>query len=107
MIDKSLAFTVRRARLLLGMTLPEFASLYGVDEKQACRWECGIDHPKPEIWARIRSLTLKAYPLLDDELIEASPVYKYIADMKDLPHPVIASRAITEVLAAVGASEAQ
>jgi len=33
MIDKSVPFIVRRARLLLGMTVAEFAGLYGVTKQ--------------------------------------------------------------------------
>src|SRR5271165_5054672 len=106
MPDKSVAFTIRRARLLLGMTQSEFASLYGVGEATVYQWELGLARPKPEIWERLRRLTLKAYPLLDEELVSASPVYKYIADVKDLARPIVASRPIMKILAEVGASEA-
>ncbi len=102
MIDKSVAFTVRRARLLLGMTQSEFAGLYGVDEVTVSRWERGLAHPNPEIWARLRDLTLKASSSLDEDLVKASPIYKYLADMKDLTHPIVASKGIIEALKAVG-----
>jgi transcriptional regulator with XRE-family HTH domain len=102
MIDKSVAFTVRRARLLLGMTQSEFASLYGVDEVTVSRWERGLAHPNPEIWARLRDLTLKASSSLDEDLVKASPIYKYLADMKDLTHPIVASKGVIEAMKAVG-----
>jgi len=106
MIDKSVAFTVRRARLLLGMTQMQLAELFGVDEATVYQWELGVYRPSAEIWTRLRNITLKAYPFLDEELVRASPVYKWIADMKDLAHPVVASHAIMEFLAAIGASGA-
>jgi transcriptional regulator with XRE-family HTH domain len=106
MADKSVAFTVRRARLLLGMTVAEFAGLYSVDEATITQWECGLLHPNPETWARLRRLSLSAYSSLDEDLVRASPVHKYIADMKDLAHAIVASKAVTEALEAVGASDA-
>ena len=106
MIDKSVAFSVRRARLLLGMTRLQFAELYGVDEATVYHWGLGLYRPSAEIWARLRKITLQAYPYLDEELVRASPVYKCIADMKDLTHPIVASRPVPELLKAVGAPEA-
>jgi transcriptional regulator with XRE-family HTH domain len=107
MIDKSVAFIVRRARLLLGMTRMQFAELYGVDEATVYQWELGLHRPSAEIWERLCNITLQAYPFLDEELVRASPVNKCIADMKDLAHPVVGSRAIMEALRAVGAPEAE
>jgi transcriptional regulator with XRE-family HTH domain len=105
MIDKSVAFTVRRARLLLGMTRMQLAELYGVDEGTVYQWELGVLHPKPEIWARLRDLTLKASSALDEDLVKASPLYKYLVDMKDLTNAIVASKGIAEVLEAVGCLE--
>ncbi len=65
MTDKSVPFIVRRARLLLGMTVAEFAGLYGVDKATVAQWERGLAHPNPLVWARIRSITLSASSLLD------------------------------------------
>ena len=100
MVDKSVAFIVRRARLLLGMNLLELAMLYGVDEATVSRWELGLTHPKPGIWARLRSITLKASSSLDEDLVRASPVYKVIVDMNDLTHPIVASKGIIEAVEA-------
>ena len=105
MIDKRAAFTVRRARLLLGATRTEFAAIYGVIEETVSRWERGIDDPKPETWARLRSLTLKASSALDDDLVRASPLYKFLVDVKNLTHPIVSSKGIIEALKAIGASE--
>jgi len=105
MIDKRAAFTVRRARLLLGATRTEFAAIYGVDEATVSRWERGIDQPKPETWARLRTITLKASSALDVDLVRASPLYKFLVDMKDLTHPIVTSKGVIEALKAVGASE--
>jgi transcriptional regulator with XRE-family HTH domain len=105
MIDKSVPFIVRRARLLLGMTVAEFAGLYGAAEATVSQWECGITHPHPQIWARIRSLTLSASSLLDEELVRVSRLYKVIVDFDDLTRPIVASKGIIEALDAVGASE--
>ena len=74
MTGKSVPFIVRRARLLLGMTVAEFAGLYGVDEATVAQWERGLAHPAPQVWAHIRSITLSASSLLDDELVRASLV---------------------------------
>ncbi len=102
-IDKSVPFIVRRARLLLGMTVTEFGGLYGVDEATVNQWECGLAHPNPQIWARVRSITLSASSLLDEELVRASPLCKYIADMEDLTRPIAISKGIIEAAEAVGA----
>jgi transcriptional regulator with XRE-family HTH domain len=103
MIDKSVPFLVRRARLLLGMTVAEFAGLYGVDEAIVSQWERGLAHPPPQVWARIRSITLRASSVLDEELVRASPIYKFIVDMEDLTKPIVASKGIIEALNEVGA----
>ena len=105
MIDKRAAFTVHRARLLLGATRTEFAAIYGVDEATVSRWERGIDQPKAETWARLRTITLKASSALDVDLVRASPLYKFLVDMKDLTHPIVTSKGVIEALKAVGASE--
>jgi transcriptional regulator with XRE-family HTH domain len=107
MIDKSVPFIVRRARLLLGMTRNQFAILYGVDEAAVYQWECGLAHPGREIWARLRNLTLKAGSLLDEDLVRISPLYKIIVGMDDLTRPIVTSRGITEALKALGASEGE
>jgi transcriptional regulator with XRE-family HTH domain len=107
MIDKSVAFIVRRARLLLGMTQSELASLYGVDEAAVSRWECGVAHPRPEIWARLRDLTLKASSSLDEDLVEASPLCKCLVDLKDLTHNVVVSKGMMEAMKAVGIQQAE
>jgi len=106
MIDKSVPFIVRRARLLLGMTGAEFAGPCGVDEVTVSQWERGLAYPAPQVWARIPSITLSASSVLDEELVRASPLYKFIVDMDDLTKPIVASKGIIEALEAVGASEA-
>jgi transcriptional regulator with XRE-family HTH domain len=105
MTDKSVPFIVRRARLLLGMTVAEFADLCGVDEAAVAQWDRGLAHPPPQVWARIRSITLSASSLLDQELVRASPLYKFIADMEDLTSPIAVSKGIIEAIEAVGASK--
>jgi transcriptional regulator with XRE-family HTH domain len=92
MIDKSVPFIVRRARLILGMTREQFAMLYGVDDAVASQWERGLAQPGPETWARLRSITLKAHSVLAEELVKVSPLYKVIADMEDLTKPIVASK---------------
>jgi len=105
MTDKSVPFIVRRARLLLGMTVAEFAGLYGVDEATVSQWERGLAHPAPQVWARIRSITLSASSLLDEELVRASPLYKFVVEIEDLTKPIVASKGIIEAFEAVGALE--
>jgi hypothetical protein len=104
MIDKSVPFTVRRARLLLGLTRMQFAELYAVNVVMVYRWELGLSHPSPEIWARLRNIALKASSLLDTDLVRASPLYKVIVDMEDLTSPIVASKGIIEAIQAVEAS---
>jgi transcriptional regulator with XRE-family HTH domain len=105
MIDKSVPFIARRARLLLGMTAAEFASLFSVDPATVSQWERGLEHPDPQVWARIRSITLSASSAVDKELVRASPLYKFLVDMENLTKPVAASKGIIEALDAVGALE--
>jgi transcriptional regulator with XRE-family HTH domain len=104
MIDKSVPFTVRRARLLLGLTQMQFAELYGVDEAKVYQWEIGSLSPSPEIWARLRNIILKASSLVDADLVRACPICKVIVDMEDLMSPIVASKGIIEAIQAVGAS---
>src|SRR5262245_46894641 len=105
MADIGVAFSVRRARLLLGMTRSEFAALYGTDDPTVSRWESGLARPNPEIWARLRDLTLRASSSLDEDLVRESPVYKAIVDIADLTCPVVASKGILEAVKAVGAAD--
>ena len=105
MIDKTVPFGVRRARLLLGMTPMELAERYEVDVAMVYRWELGLACPSPEVWARLRTLTLKACSFLDVDLVRVSPLYKYIVDIENLTSPIVGSRAIVEALNAVGAAE--
>src|SRR5271165_2950778 len=107
MIDMCAGFTVRRARLLLGMTRGEFACLYGADEAGVSCWEQGLVRPHPETWARLRDLTLKASSSHDEDLVEASPLYKFLVDMKDLTHNVVASKGIIAAMKAVGIEKAE
>jgi transcriptional regulator with XRE-family HTH domain len=104
MIDKSVPFIVRRARLLLGMTHTEFAALYGVKEAAVSQWERGLAHPSPPIWVRLRTITLRASSFLDEDLVRASPLYKFIVVMEDLTCPIVASKGIIEAIEAVGAA---
>jgi hypothetical protein len=101
-MDVGVPFVVRRARLLMGMTQAEFAELFGVDDGTVSRWERGKLHPAPKVWRRIRDITLKEDSLRDEALVRASPVYKYLVDIKRLTQPVVASRGITEALEIVG-----
>jgi transcriptional regulator with XRE-family HTH domain len=103
MIDKSVPFSVRRARLRLGMTQMQLAEFSGVDVSIVYRWELGLACPSPEIWARLRNITLKPSSLIDEDLVRASPVYKLIVNMDDLTSPIVASKGIIEALEAVGA----
>jgi transcriptional regulator with XRE-family HTH domain len=107
MIDDSVPFIVRRARLLLGMSRDQFAMLYGVDETAASQWERGLAHPGPATWARLRSLTLRAGSLLDEDMVRVSPLCKVIVGMEDLTRPVVRSRGIIEALKEVGVSEGE
>src|SRR5262249_591507 len=107
MIDKSVPFSVRRARLLLGLTRMQLAELYGVDESTVYQWELGSAHPSVEIWARLRSVSLKASSFLDDDLVRVSPPYKFIVDIEELTSPIIASKGIIEALKAVRASKGE
>jgi len=101
-MDVGVPFVVRRARLLMGMTQAELAELFGVDDGTVSRWERGKLHPAPKVWRRIRDITLKEDSLRDEALVRASPVYKYLVDIKRLTKPVVASRGITEALEIVG-----
>jgi len=105
MIDKSVPFTVRRARLLLGLTQMQFAELYGVDEAKVYQWEIGSLSPSPEIWARLRNITLKASSLLDADLVRASQICKVIVDMEDLMSPIVASKGSSKLLRPSGLPE--
>jgi|SRR5215469_5038173 len=107
MIVKSVPFGALRARLLLGLTRTQLAKLYGVDKATVDQWERGSACPSPEIWGRLRNLTLKAGSVLDEDLVRVSPLYKVIVDIEDLTRPIVASRGVIEALRAVGASGAE
>jgi hypothetical protein len=85
------------------MTQAEFAELFEVDDGTVSRWERGKLQPAPKVWRRIREITLKEDSLRDEALVRASPVYKYLVDIKRLTKPVVASRGISEALDIVGA----
>jgi transcriptional regulator with XRE-family HTH domain len=102
-MDVGVPFVVRRARLLMGMTQAEFAELFEVDDGTVSRWERGKLHPAPKVWKRIRDITLKEDSLRDEALVRASPVYKYLVDIKRLTKPIVASRGISEAIEMVGA----
>jgi transcriptional regulator with XRE-family HTH domain len=104
MIDKSVPFGVRRARLRLGMTQMQLAEFSGVDVGMVYRWELGLAHPSPEIWARLRTITMKASSFLDEDLVQTSPLYKFIVDMDDLTAAIVASKGIIEAMEVAGAS---
>jgi len=101
MIERSVPFGVRRARLLLGMTQMQLAEFSGVDVGTVFRWELGLAHPSPETWARLRNATLKASSLLDADLVKVSTVYKYIVDIHDLTSIIVTSKGIIEPIKAV------
>ena len=82
------------------MQLAEFS---GVDIGMVYRWELGLAHPSPEIWARLRNATLRASSFLDADLVRVSTVYKYIVDIHDLTSLIVTSKGIIETLKAVGA----
>ncbi|MGA7329120.1 MAG: helix-turn-helix domain-containing protein [Rhodomicrobium sp.] len=105
MADKIVPYIVRRARLLTGMTQSEFTLLYGVDEATVSRWETGSAQPSPEIWSRLRNISLRASSALDEALVKASPVWKCIANMENLTHPIAVSKGVEEAIEAVGASK--
>jgi transcriptional regulator with XRE-family HTH domain len=107
MIDDSAPFSIRHARLRLGLTQMQLAELHGVDIAAVYRWELGLTHPSPEIWDRLRNITLKASSFLDEDLVRVSPLYKFIVDMEELTSPIVASKGIIEAIKAVGASEAE
>ena len=102
-MDVGVPFVVRRARLLMGMTQAEFAELFEVDDGTVSRWERGKLHPAPKVWKRIRDITLKQDSLRDEALVKASPVYKYLVDIKRLTKPIVASRGISDAIERVGA----
>jgi transcriptional regulator with XRE-family HTH domain len=104
MIDKSIPFGVRRARLRLGMTQMQLAEFFAVDVGMVYRWELGLAHPSPEIWARLRTITMKASSFLDEDLVQTSSLYKFIVDMDDLTATIVASKGIIEAVAAAGIS---
>src|SRR5262249_47355388 len=80
-----------------------FAGLYGVEEATAAKWEAGLVQPEPQIWERLRRLTLRTGSAIDEAQVRASPVYKYLAEMNDLTLPVVVSKGMIEALKGVGA----
>jgi transcriptional regulator with XRE-family HTH domain len=102
-MDVGVPFVVRRARLLMGMSQAEFAELFEVDDGTVSRWERGKLHPAPKVWKRIRDITLKEDSLQDEALVRASPVYKYLVDIRRLTKGIVASRGFSEALEIIGA----
>jgi transcriptional regulator with XRE-family HTH domain len=92
------AFLVRRARLLLGETQEEFAERFDVAISTVSRWERGRLHPAPKDYARIRAIEV-ADPNSARDLIRASRVYKFLADISDLRHPMVISRGLADGVA--------
>src|SRR6516225_6743339 len=63
--------------------------------------------PNPDIWARLRAISLKSSSFLDEDLVRVSPLYKFIVDIEDLTSPIVASKGIIEAIQAVGASRGE
>jgi|SRR5271166_101812 len=89
-------FLVRRARLLMGMTQEAFSEEFEVDPATVSRWERGKLHPAPNVWKRIREITLHVAGPLSDEVVKASPVMKRISRMEDLKTSKIVSKGLLE-----------
>jgi transcriptional regulator with XRE-family HTH domain len=104
-MDVETPYLVRRARLLSGMTQSEFGDLFNVDAGTVSRWERGKLRPAPKVWKRIRDITLQASSSLNEDLVRASPVYKFLVDPQELTRPLVASKGISEGLRTIGASE--
>jgi hypothetical protein len=81
------------------MTQGEFAELFEVDVGTVSRWETGRLHPSPNVWKRIRNVAHIRY-----ELVEASPVMKYVVPVDDLFHPYIVSSGLERSLKRLGLS---
>jgi transcriptional regulator with XRE-family HTH domain len=97
-----LAFLVRRARLLLGLTQSEFAEHFDVETSTVSRWERGLVKPMPKARAAIARIAAKAAPLHSTDLIRATPVFKYLARRGDLYTPLVVSRGFTVYLEEIG-----
>jgi transcriptional regulator with XRE-family HTH domain len=100
---KTSAYIVRRARLLQGMTQAEFAERFNVDNSTVSRWERGLLEPSAPTYARICQLTRSRHPFSYD-VIEASPVFKFLARMNDLKEPMVLSKGARNSLARIGYS---
>ncbi len=102
MPDNIVPFTVRRARLLQGMTQARFAEELDVDVGTVSRWECGRLHPSPEAWAEINFIIARKGSLTGDVGIKASPIYKFLVPMGNLKKPMVISKGAVTALARMG-----
>lgn len=99
---RNFAFLVRRARLLLGETQSEFADHFGVETSTVSRWERGLVKPLPKALAEITKIATKTDPFHSEDVIRASPVFKYLAALSDLSSPLVVSKGFAAYLAEVG-----
>jgi transcriptional regulator with XRE-family HTH domain len=99
---KHFAFLVRRARLLLGETQNEFAYRFGVETSTVSRWERGLVKPLPKAQAEITKIALKTDPFRSEDIIRASPAFKYVAAMNNLTAPRVVSEGLAANLVALG-----
>ncbi|MGA7328958.1 MAG: helix-turn-helix transcriptional regulator, partial [Rhodomicrobium sp.] len=85
----------------------EFAGMMGVEDAAVSRWERGRLHPSPKVWSRIREIALRSATPLDEDVVQASHVYKYVVALNDLTHPTVVSKGVAEALARVGIKPAE
>jgi transcriptional regulator with XRE-family HTH domain len=97
MVHAAAPYLTRRARLLLGITQTQFATMFDVDVTTVSRWEHGKVHPHPDAWKRICQTAGAAY-----DLVWASPVAKYVVCKNDLLCPSLISQSLERILKRYG-----
>jgi len=97
MVHTDAPYLTRRARLLLGITQTQFATMFDVDVTTVSRWEHGKVRPHPDAWKRICQTAGAAY-----DLVWASPVAKYVVRKNDLLHPSLISPGLERILKRYG-----
>ena len=97
-MQDTIAFMVRRARLIRGETQGDFAIHMGVDQATVSRWERSKSEATPANFAEIRRIIATAEPSYSLDYVRAAPTIKYICAINDFSKTVAASKGLLEAL---------
>ena len=95
-MQDTIAFMVRRARLIRGETQGDFAIHMGVDQATVSRWERSKSEPTSANLGEIRRIVTTAEPCHSRAYIAAAPTIKYMCQRDNFLKPLVISRGLAE-----------